>query len=396
MDGLFAMGSRVSEQMIVVGGGIIGCLTACRLRQQGVGVTLIESGEVGREASWAGAGILCPIQPWLYPDAFTVLIQSSLDLYPQLQAYLLDQTGVDIGWRRSGLMVPFFGDEPHWQAAQDWSHRFGWQVEQQDAATARKAEPTLAHTLQRALLWPQVAQLRNPRLLKAVQQWMVQLGVEVRSNTKVQQLSVHDGAIRGVVLADGDHLDAERVLLAAGSWSDVLLKPLGVSLSIRPVKGQIVLLKTDPGTVHHIVKHDDIYLVPRDDGRVLVGATMEDVGFREGNTVAEVHGLLDGVVRMFPGLASAVIEQQWIGFRPGSPDGMPFLGEIAEVSGLFVASGHYRNGVALAPITAQSMAELMVDRSLSVDLSSFFPARKVDPSSKVGYSMPSGGRKEIK
>jgi len=376
---------------VVIGGGIIGCLTACRLRQHGVAVTLIESGEIGRKASWAGAGILCPIQPWLYPDAFTALIQSSLDLYPELQAYLRDQTGVDVGWRRSGMVVPFFADEPHWQAALDWSHRFGWQVEQQDAATARKAEPTLARSVQRALLWPKVAQLRNPRLLKAVQQWMVQLGVNVRSNSEVTRLLVREGAMCGVALADGDDVDAERVLLAAGSWSDALLAPLGVSLSIRPVKGQIVLLATEPGTVRHIVKHDDIYLVPRDDGRVLVGATMEDVGFREGNSVAEVHGLLDGVVRMFPGLASALIEQQWMGFRPGSPDGLPFLGEVAAISGLFVASGHYRNGVALAPITAQCMAELMVDRPLSVDLTPFSLTRKIDLSTKVGYTMPSGG-----
>ena len=373
-------------RMIVIGGGIIGCLTACRLRQQGADVTLIERGELGREASWAGAGILCPIQPWLYPDAFTELVQHSLNLYPSLQAELFDRTAIDIEWQRCGMVIPFFGDEPHWQAAIGWSQRFGWRIEQQEAAEALRAEPTLAATVQRALYWPQVAQLRNPRLLKAVQRWMVQLGVAVRSHTEVRRLLVEGGVIRGVELDDGGHLTGDRVLLAAGSWSDSLLQPLGKGLTIRPVKGQIVLLVTKPGTVRHIVKHDDIYLVPRADGRLLVGATMEDVGFRGGNTVAEVHGLLDGVMRMFPGLAACEIERQWMGFRPGSPDGLPFLGAIEGVSGLFVASGHYRNGVALAPVTAQCMAELMLDQQPSVDLAPFSPSRMVDFSNGLGYN----------
>jgi len=376
--------------VIVVGGGIIGCLTACRLRQRQVEVTLIERGHLGREASWAGAGILCPIQPWLYPDHFTELIQSSLTLYPDLQSELSDCTGMDIEWRRCGMMVPFFGDEPHWQAAIDWSQRFGWQLQQLDGTSALQAEPTLATTVQRALLWPQVAQLRNPRLLKAVQQWMAQLGVCVLNQSEVTQLNVVNGIMQGVTLADGTNVDGERLLLAAGSWSDGLLKPLGAKLSIRPVKGQIVLLQTKPKSVRHIVKHDALYLVPREDGRLLVGATMEDVGFRSGNTVAEVHGLLHGVMRMFPGLAACEIERQWMGFRPGSPDGMPFLGKLPGVKGLFIASGHYRNGVALAPITARCMAEWIVDGKPSFDLTPFSPSRTVDFSTSVGYNISCG------
>ncbi|MDQ6950839.1 MAG: glycine oxidase ThiO [Mariprofundales bacterium] len=384
--------------IVIVGGGIIGCLTACRLRQQGADVTVVESGDIGREASWAGAGILCPIHPWLYPDCFSELVQHSLDLYPALQHQLLAQTGIDIEWQRSGLLIPFFGDESHWQPAQEWSQRFNWEVEPMDGAAARVIEPSLAPSVQRALLWPQVAQLRNPRLLKAVCKWMEQLGVEVRSHTKVRRLLVRDGEITGVELASdsepagenigaqlGTQIDADQVLLAAGSWSDALLEPLGVALAIRPVKGQIILLATAPGTVRHIVKHDALYLVPRADGRVLVGATMEHVGFRDGNTVAEVHGLLDGLMCMFPGLTQCEIERQWMGFRPGSPDGMPFLGEIDGARGLFVASGHYRNGVALAPVTAECMAALMMGDPPEVEMAPFSPNRKINRSATLGY-----------
>ncbi|MDQ6964642.1 MAG: glycine oxidase ThiO [Mariprofundales bacterium] len=375
-------------RITVIGGGIIGCLTSCYLRQRGFRVTLIEAGDVGRESSWAGAGILCPIQPWLYPDIFTEFIHRSLELYPDLSSLLLKRTGVDIGWRESGMLIPFFGGEPHWQAAIDWSQRCGWQVEQQDGEAALMEEPVLARSVQRALLWPQVAQLRNPRLLKAVRIWMAQLGVELLSGCRVQQIVTERGGVAGVLLADGGRLAAERVLVAAGSWSDQLLQPFGISLSIQPVKGQIVLLKTAPGRVRRIIKHDRIYLVPRDDGRLLVGASMENVGFRAGNTVAAVHALLDGVMRLFPGLEQCEIERQWMGFRPGSPDGMPFLGAIDGVDGLFVASGHYRNGVALAPITAYSMARLIGgdDAAAAADLAPFSPLRVVDSSPVTGYT----------
>ncbi|MDX8408887.1 MAG: glycine oxidase ThiO [Mariprofundales bacterium] len=371
--------------IVIVGGGIIGCLTACRLRQRGVDVTLLEAGDVGHEASWAGAGILCPIHPWLYPDSFTNLVQHSLNLYPSLRDELLDQTDIDIELTLSGMLIPFFADEPHWNPALAWSQRFAWSVEQLDSHTAQMHEPTLAPAVLRALLWPQVAQLRNPRLLRAVHRWMKKLGVKVRVQTRVAQIETQNGTVSGVRLEDGERLAADRLLLAAGSWSSALLKPLGVELSIRPVKGQIVLLTTEPGTVRHIVKHDRVYLVPRVDGRVLVGATMEDVGFRGGNSVAAVHALLDGVVQMFPGLRECEIERQWMGFRPGSPDGLPFLGEVDTVDGLFVASGHYRNGVALAPVTASCMAAVMCGEKPSLDLLPFSPNRSVDLSSLLGY-----------
>ncbi|RMH49854.1 MAG: glycine oxidase ThiO [Zetaproteobacteria bacterium] len=380
------------REVTVIGGGIVGCLTACLLRLRGVRVTLLEAGELGREASWAGAGILCPIHPWRYPDAFTRLVEASLARYPELQARLAAESGIDVGWRRSGLLIPFFGDEPHWRPAIDWSERFGWRLERLDGAQAQAAEPVLADGVRRALRWPEVAQLRNPRLLKATRRWMAKLGVDVRDHTPVARIRVDGGGVCGVELEDGGSLACRRLLVAAGSWSDRLLAPLGAALSIRPVKGQIVLLATRPGRVRHIVKHDEVYLVPRDDGRVLVGATMEEVGFRGGNTVAAIHSLLDGVMRMMPGLADCVIERQWMGFRPGSPDGMPFLGAIKGVPGLFVASGHYRNGVALAPITAEAMAALLCDESPPVDLAPFAPQRAVDFSSPLGYRLSTGGK----
>jgi len=374
-------------RVAVIGGGVIGCLTACYLKQLGCDVTVVERGETGRESSWAGAGILCPIHPWLYPDAFTHLIDASLAMYPGFQADIEAKTGISIEWRKSGLLIPFFGDDKidHWQAAIDWSNRFGWKVEELTAAQSLECEPTLSPHVQKSLLWPEVGQLRNPRLLAAVRIWMAQLDVETVEHAEVTALLKKGDAAAGVICADGREIAADQVLLASGSWSGDLAKQLGFELPVKPVKGQIVLLKGEPGLMHSIVKHDDAYFVPRDDGRILVGASMEFVGFEPGTTDEVINRLMDSMARIAPGLKELEIEEKWMGFRPGSPDGMPYLGPVESIPGLWVASGHYRNGVALAPITAELMCDWMMGKTPSMDLSAFAVDRPVVQVPAVGF-----------
>ncbi len=371
----------------VVGGGIIGCLTACYLKRLGVDVTLLERGETGRESSWAGAGILCPIHPWLYPDSFTRLIDASLTLYPELQARLLDKTGISVEWERSGLLIPFFDDDrtDHWQAAIEWSEKFGWRVEELGSADSLKHEPVLSDRVQKSLLWPGVGQLRNPRLLRAVRVLMEQSGVTTVEHAEVTGLLTADGAVSGVRCADGRKVEADQVLLAGGSWCGELAEQMGFELPVKPVKGQIVLLKGKPRLMRSIVKHDDAYFVPRVDGRILVGASMEFVGFERGTTDEVIDQLMASMCSIAPGLKGLEVEQKWMGFRPGSPDGMPFLGPVAAIPGLWVASGHYRNGVALAPITAEIMSQWMVGNKPEMDMSTFAVDRPINNSPSVGF-----------
>jgi glycine oxidase len=370
----------------VVGGGIIGCLTACYLKRLGIDVTLVERGETGRESSWAGAGILCPIHPWLYPDSFTHLVDCSLALYPDLQGRLNDETGISIEWERSGLLIPFFDDDrtDHWQAAIEWSNRFSWKVEELDSFDSLKHEPVLSNRVQKSLLWPEVGQLRNPRLLRAVRVLMEQSGITTVEHAEVTSLLKVEGRVSGVRCADGRKIEADQVLLAGGSWSGELAQQMGFELPVEPVKGQIVLLKSEPGLMHSIVKHDDAYFVPRVDGRILVGASMENVGFERGTTDEVIGSLMASMERIAPGLKDLEVEQKWMGFRPGSPDGMPFLGPVASIPGLWVASGHYRNGVALAPITAEIMSQWMVGNEPQMDMSAFAVDRTINNSSSVG------------
>jgi glycine oxidase len=374
----------------IVGGGIIGCLTACYLKQLGVDVTLVERGETGRESSWAGAGILCPIHPWLYPDAFTHLIDKSLAMYSGFQADIEAKTGISIEWERSGLLIPFFDDDriDHWQPAIDWSEKFDWRVEQLDRDQAIAREPAISPDVSRSLLWPEVGQLRNPRLLRAVRVWMEQLGVSTIEGAEVTALLKKGDSVAGVRCADGRKVESDQVLLAGGSWCGELATQMGFELPVEPVKGQIVLLKGEPGVMHSIVKHDDAYFVPRVDGRILVGASMEFVGFEPGNTDDVIEKLMESMARIAPGLKGLEVEQKWMGFRPGSPDGMPFLGPVESIPGLWVASGHYRNGVALAPITAEIMSQWMVGNEPETNVSAFAVGREVVRSNTVGY--PSG------
>lgn len=375
------------RRVVIIGGGIIGCLTAWFLHRFGATPIVVERGKMGRESSWAGAGILCPIYPWLYPDAFTHLLEASLAMYPAMRDELEAETGLSVEWSRSGLMIPFLPSDnsTHKTAALDWSTRFGWQVEDLDSGRVRQEEPLLVDDVEGALLWRDVGQVRNPRLLRAVRRVLELRRTDIREQAECVGLVEQGGCVCGVRLASGEEIEADAVLLAAGSWNGELSRRLGLSLPVQPVKGQIVLLRDEPGRMRHIIKHDRAYFVPRADGRILVGASMENVGFKRGTSVKAIHNLLAAVIRIVPELEQAEVEHQWMGFRPGSPDGMPFLGPVRNKPGLWVAAGHYRNGVALAPITADLMSRWMLGEEPSLAVDAFCPDRPQADSVELGY-----------
>ncbi len=376
------------KRVAIIGGGIIGCLTALYLHRLGAQPVILEKGCAGQEASWAGAGILCPIHPWLYPDSFTHLVDASLSLYPAMHELLLEMSHTSIQWRKTGLLIPLFDDDriQHKQQALAWSKRFDWNVEQLDAAQCKTHEACLSDRISGALLWPDVGQVRNPRLLQAVKQALASIDVSIREHAEVVGVQKSaDGHINAVKLANGESIETDAVLLAAGSWSGELAAQIGLELPIQPVKGQIVLLKDQQGKVNHIIKHDDVYLVPRNDGHILVGASMEDVGFQRGTSSAIVDQLLDATYKIAPGLKNAAVVQQWMGFRPGSPDGLPYLGPVDGQPGLWVASGHYRNGVVLAPATADIMSRWIMGDQPQIDMSDFRVNRPCIDHDKLGF-----------
>ncbi|MFQ5508684.1 MAG: glycine oxidase ThiO [Leptospirillia bacterium] len=376
---------RPTPDVLILGGGIIGTLCAIELARKGAVVHVLERSAPGRESSWAGAGILSPIYPWNYPDALSHLVNRSLSLYPALVEWLAEVSGTDPQHRKSGLIIPVFHTS-EWAAlsgAGSWSRRFGWVMERLDRTAARTVEPCLGEDMAGGLYWPDTGQIRNPRLIRAAEAAARHLGVVFHSGEEVIGIERRDRRVTGA-RTPGGHYTADKVLIATGSWSGGVAESAGFSLPVSPVKGQILLLKTAPGTLRRIVKHDQAYLVPRADGRILVGATMEMAGFDRHTTVEAMHFLFGAVRAMTPVLSGAEVEKHWMGFRPGTPDGLPFLGRAPGTDNLYVAAGHYRNGVILAPATAEAMACMIDDKTPPVALDAFAVDRQAQAHATLG------------
>jgi len=361
---------------LVIGGGLIGCLSAYELARGGARVAVVERGELGREASWAGAGILSPMFPWRYPDGLSALVNRSLTRYATLVPELRELSGIDPERRLCGLLIPVLEGEVEddLDEALPWSARFGWRCERLDREAARAVEPALTEGCAGGVWWPEVGQIRNPRLAAAARRACAAVGVELLDHREVTGFR-RTGERIAAVATDQGELAAGHFVLAAGAWSQTVAGWLDLDLPVTPVKGQILLLRAEPNAVRRIVKHESAYVVPRADGRILVGATMERAGFDKETTLWAMRSLANGAVRLLPVLDGAVVERQWAGLRPGTADGLPFLGPAPGIANLTVAAGHYRNGVVLAAATGEAVAALVTGQPPATDLTPFAVSR---------------------
>lgn len=342
------------SQVTVVGGGIIGLLAARELRAAGLDVTVLDRGEVGREASWAGSGILSPLHPWRQPEAVQPLSLWSQRAYPDLAAALAAESGVDPQLQISGLLLPDCADA---ESAHAWADRWQVPLESLDAAALRHAEPALAPR-SAGLLLPQVAQVRNPRLMRALRVALQRAGVLFEEHCQVHGFVQRDDRIAALDTSHGRR-PVQLLLVTTGAWTGELLRACGLTLPIEPVRGQILALQTEPGLVRHVVLAEDHYLVPRRDGLVLAGSTVERVGFDKTLSPAAASALRAAAARLVPALADAPLVAHWAGLRPGSPDGTPYIGRHPQFENVFVSAGHYRSGLTLAPASAALVCALI-------------------------------------
>jgi glycine oxidase len=353
-----SFGSKTFD-CIVVGGGLIGMLTARRLREAGARVLLLDRGRLGREASWAGGGILSPLYPWRYAPAVNRMAIASQRAYPQFAARLRGETGIDPEWTPSGMLVLDAEEE---QPARRWSEAYSIPVEELTADSLRACEPALASAFDTALWLPTIAQIRSPRLVKALGLSLSARGVEYYEHTEVLHLRTQGDAVTGVQTPRGA-FHAERVLIASGAWSARLIPPGCRPIQVAPVRGQIILLQARPGLLRRIVLQRGDYLIPRRDGRVLVGSTLEHVGYDQSTTREAREALWAKAIAWVPTFSESVIEHQWSGLRPSSPSNIPYVGQHPDLRGLFLNTGHFRYGVVLGLASAALAADLMLDRA---------------------------------
>ncbi len=341
--------------IIVVGGGILGMLTARELIQDNYQVTLIEREQLAQESSWAGGGILSPLYPWRYPDSVTALAGWSQAVYPELCQSLMQATGIDPELIGNGMLIIAAGDHV---AAENWAQRQQQQLAHISQSHLAQLEPSLAEPAQSALWMPTVGQVRNPRLAKALAVDIEQRGVSILTDRPVIGLKYSNGRVAGI-LTKSSELEADAVVICAGAWSAELLKPYLPTPEIRPVRGQMLLFKTKPGVISRIVLEENHYAIPRKDGHVLFGSTLEEVGFNKTTTGIARKELYTLATERFPVLKDYPLVKHWAGLRPGSPAGIPYIAAHPDLKGLYINAGHFRNGVVLGPASARLMSNVV-------------------------------------
>ncbi len=362
------------QDVVVIGAGVQGCAVALRLAQAGKKVLVLERSIPGAEASAAAGGILSPGVEAVEPGPFYALCRASLSRYAALARELEAATGVHVGYREGGtLEVAFDGEHAVVLAARAGRlERNGLPAEILDDVAVRRLEPGISPGARGGLFFPDEASVDPRPLARAL--YLAAHGAGARFLTGQVRRIVHEGSTVVGVEQEAGRIEAEVVVLAAGAWSGLVEGSLLPRGAVRPVRGQIAVLDTRPRLLSRVIFSDKGYVVPRADGRLLCGSTMEEVGFEKAVTAAGLHGVLGMALQIAPGLAHAEVVETWSNFRPASPDGWPVLG-AARAAGLFYATGHTRNGILLVPITADAVAAGVLGTAPPVDLAPFSAAR---------------------
>ncbi len=372
------------RDVVIVGGGVIGLSIAYVLAREGVRATVLDRGGLGRAASWAGAGMIPPHTERLTTNPTVELRSWSAMLYPEWSSALLAETGIDNGFRRTGGVdvaatpaeeAELLTSAGRWRAERIVYERIA-------PGDFGRVEPALNPDLRLAYFLPDRAQIRNPRHLKALAAALDGRGVDLRPGSPVVGFEQRSGRVVAVETPAGS-IPCGTLIVAAGAWTADLLGTLEIPIATPPLKGQIVMLRSDRPMIRRIVEHGRMYLVPRDDNRVLIGATEEDSGF-DGEATAEASlDLREVAYRLCPVLRGAEVERSWAGLRPGSVDSKPYLGFAPTFDNVIVATGHKRAGLQLAPATAEVIADLILGRPPRVDLRPFRidrePGEPADP-----------------
>jgi glycine oxidase len=358
----------------IAGGGVIGAAIALELARAGLRVGVFDRQQPGQEASWASAGILSPAPESPGMIAMVPLGKASLSLYPEFVAQVEEISGQSTGFRPKGTLEALFSKDTREELSTIIAlhHGLGLQAEPLRAEDARELEPALSEEVEAAVLRPNEASIDNRALTNALLEAAQHSGVEIFPGSGAKAIWRDGNRCAGLQLLY-ERVEAKWTIIAAGCFSETI-EGVAKYAPVRPAKGQMIALRAEDVEIQRVLWSDKIYLVPRNDGRILAGATVEHVGFDKRTTAGGIQKLLSAAMELAPGLANARIEETWAGLRPDSPDHLPILGPT-DVDGLVIATGHFRSGILLTPITARLVREWITERRVSEDWSRLSPLR---------------------
>ncbi len=359
---------------IIIGGGIIGLATGWQLAKKGINVEILERNTAGRSASWAAAGMLAPQAEMGFEDIeLFYLCRKSLDMYPRFVEELYNDSGIKVELEITGCILPGFDrdDAERLRRLYDFREKIGMPVVWLTGSEAREIEPFLSPRCTGAIWIDDDAQINNRLMLDALKKAFVKCGGKLYEDHEVEKINISGGKVTGLTVHE-KHITADNIIIAGGAWSKQIPGiPENLLPPVRPVKGQIINLRlNDSCRVTKVVRAPDVYLLPKSDGRLILGASVEEMGFDVNPTAGEIFRLLERGWEAVPSIYDLPIESIDVGLRPGSRDHMPIIGS-SEVDGLFFATGHYRNGILLTPITAFELSNWIATGDPSEALKGF-------------------------
>ena len=363
-------------KIAIIGAGISGLMSALELVEQGCSVIIFDQQHAGQAASWAGGGILSPMYPWRYPHAVNQLAQYGKPLYLEWNEKLKPISGIDFEIHETGLLI---FDEADFETGLNYAHQFQEPMQQAEYLQSEQlaqVNPCIDPKFRHAMYFPQIANVRNPRLLQSMIGYLKQHPkVEFIEHCPIEQFNIVNGKVQSIRSQNKQIYFADQFVITTGAWSKHWSEQLNLDIPVQPVQGQMVLFKTPENWLPTMCMNKVMYLIPRLDGHVVCGSSMAHCGFDTTPTAATKQTILAACFEMVPELAAFPIVKQWAGLRPSSPTGVPYIGKMPELDNVWANFGHFRNGLCMGPASARLLRQLILKQPTLLNPMAFCPTR---------------------